>query len=626
MRMKNLLTRFILAGALLVLTTVGSGVWSALTFVRLSSVVNETLRQSQATVDLTTALAGALEREDDALLLAVSGNMDAAQKHMDLERQRGNDLFGKLIGLLKDQSQEERALASQLRKEIDDYRQAGMDLTAGAKEPNSLRQYHETVNPLLRKAVATSANIREGNFKAMQEAGIRARDEARNAIWIVAGVSLIAVLLASIVAFWLARSILMPVRDLTVSVEALRQGDFDRRIKTDAADELGLLAAGFNRMAESLAEYRQSNLGELLTAKQTLEATLNALPDAVFVIDPDTQLVTMNQPAKAVLRAKRTEDAKRLEDLPLMPDHRDAVNLALAGKPSKPSPTDFSHTLPVAFDGRQHKLFVTAVPIPSFVPRRTGAVVVLHDVTEFARLDELRTELIGVASHELKTPLTTLQMNLLLLNEKTDTLAPRQHEMLTAAIAGCEELGGTIDELLDVTRIEAGQLRLNVSHVDLNTLLAQVLRQLQARLDDAGVSVQIERDGEVSKVRVDPARMGIVFANVLTNALKYSPKGSTITIRIAFVQDALAGVGSAVHIAVTDTGPGIPAQFRERVFEKFFRVEHVLGDDSRDVRGTGIGLFLCREIVKAHDGTVTCAPGVDGVGTCVRITLPRPSI
>jgi NtrC-family two-component system sensor histidine kinase KinB len=615
-------TRFILAGALLVLTTVLSSLWSAWTFARLSTVVGDTLRDSQAAIDVTTALAGSLEREDDALLLALSGNVDAARKQLAAEQQRGEEQYRRLLAVLREDEPEELRLARRLRQELDQYRQAGSDLLGIAADPAALKRYHKEVNPLLRQAVSTCAGIREGSFKQMQRAGIRARDEAGQATWVVIAVSVAAVLLASIVAAWLARSILAPVRELTASVDALRQGNFDRRVQIGSIDELGQLAAGFNRMAESLAEYRTSSLGELLAAKMTLEATLNALPDAVFVIAPDGELVAVNPPGKAVLDARRAGSASRLQELPLLPEHREAVSLALAGQRSNRPRTDFQHTLPVMLGGRPHRLFLTAIPIPEFLPHRNGAVVILDDVTEFARLDELRSELIGIASHELKTPLTTLRMNLLLLGEKADNLTPRQREILAAAVAGCEEFGSTIDELLDVTRIEAGQLRLNLAPVNVCAVIDRALARLRPRFEDARVHVHLDCGDLGAMVQADADRLGLVFTNLLTNALKYAPADSTVAIRVASGQNAGVREPRLLQIAVTDAGPGIPADFRERVFEKFFRVEDHLGHDPTGLRGTGIGLYLCREIIKAHGGAITCEPGDAGVGTRIAITLP----
>jgi NtrC-family two-component system sensor histidine kinase KinB len=621
MRVRRLQTRFILAGCLLVMTTVGTSVWSAWTFARLSAVVGDTLAASQEAIDLSAELAGSLEREDDALLLALSGDVERARRELDAERHRGDACHDRLRVSVADDPGE-RSIAESLRREMDDYRAAGSALLAEANRPDALEVYHKRVNPLLRQAVASCGTIREENFKTMRQAGVRARDEAGRATWIVAALSAAAVLLATAVSVWLARSVVRPVRELTGSVEAVREGDFDRRVTPSSADELGQLADGFNRMAETLAEYRRSSLGELLAAKTTLEATLNALPDPVLVIAPDGNVEAMNPPAHAILEAEPFGPGHTLRDLPLRAEHRAAVGEALAGRPSIPPRTDFRLALPAVLAGRPRRFLLTAVPIPEFEPHRIGAVVVLDDVTEFARLDELRSELIGVASHELNTPLTTLRMNLLLLGERADNLTPRQREMLAAAVMGCEELGSTIDELLDVTRIEAGQLRLNLTPVDLSAVIAQVLRGLQPRFDDARVRSEVVRDVEPAVVRADAARLRIVFANLLTNALKYSPAGGTVTVRIASGHNPRGNAPPLLQVAVTDAGPGIPAELRERVFEKFFRVEHHRNDGD-GVRGTGIGLYLCREIVKAHGGSIRCEAGDGGRGTRVWVTLPR---
>jgi NtrC-family two-component system sensor histidine kinase KinB len=633
--MRRLQTRFILAGWLLIATTVGGGVWSALTFARLSSAAEESLRESQAKIDLSAALASSLEREDDALLLAISGDTARASRALRAERARGDGCLRDLLGALSEPEQQEFATA--LQDEVKAYRDAGSTLLETARRPDALARYHKDVNPLLRQAVALCGKVREENFTSMRLAGVRARDEARKATGVVGVVSVVAVALAAVILVWLARSVLRPVSELTASVEALRLGDFDRRVPPASTDELDQLAAGFNRMAETLGEYRRSSLGELLTAKITLEATLNALPDAVLVVGPDGTLDALNPPARAILGAWGAADARSLRDLALGPEQQAAVEAALAGKPSVSPRTDFGRALVVELAGRPRKFFLTVSPIPELAPRQNGAVIVLDDVTEFARLDELRSELIGVASHELKTPLTTLRMNLLLLGEQAQGLTAQQREMLDAALLGCEDLAATIDELLDVTRIEAGQLRLELAPVDLVPILSGVVRSLAPRFDDAGVRVQVSQEGAPRLVWGDTARLRIVFTNLLTNALKYSPPGSTVTVRLSGQNTGIGG-SNLLHITVTDAGPGVPAEFRERIFEKFFRVEQQLGSGKSSPNGTGIGLYLCREIIKAHGGAIHCEPanqpangpgpqrpaGAAG-GTRIAFYLPAPN-
>lgn len=621
MKARRLQTRFVLAGCLLVAATIGSSLWSAFTLVRLSAVVDATLRESQETIDLSAELHSSLEREDDALLLYLGGDTKTARGNLDSERRRGDDSYDKLLYRLKNADAEERKLATELRNQIDQYRVAGDELLRLAGPPSGLEWYHRKVNPILRQVVAGCDKLREANFRSMRETGVRARDEAVRGTRLVTGISAFAVFVGIGVAIWLARSILVPVRELTNSVEDIRQGHFDRRVRHFSTDELGQLATGFNRMAEALSAYHRSNLGELIAAKTTLEATLNALPDAVLVFSPDGSIAALNPPARLVLAGKGAESATRLADIPFSDEHRDAIEASLLGRASISDDLDFARTFNVVLNHQPRRFLLTAIPIPEFTHGKFGVAVVLDDVTEFARLDELRSELIGVASHELKSPLTSLRMNLLMLAEMVAEMPARQQQLVTAAVDGCEELGLTIEELLDVTRIEAGQLRLNLGPVDLSIVLAEVKKSMQTRFDDAEVRLTIDRQMNQTIVQGDKTRLGSVFANVIGNALKYSSAGDDVTVKLVSGQNAHPGAAAPVQITVTDQGPGIPKEFRERVFEKFFRVEHHLTRSHDGVRGTGIGLYLCREIVKEHGGSITCESGDDESGTRIAISL-----
>jgi two-component system, NtrC family, sensor histidine kinase KinB len=620
MRSLSLQTRFLLAGGVLVLITVAGGVWSAVTLASLSAEVGQTFRRSQETVDLTAGLAEMLEREDDALLLALDGKVRNARSQVAQRRQDFDESYARLLAGLE--STEELEATRALRDHTDAYRLAGDALLQQASQPGAQQIYHERVNPALRKAVADCGRIRELNFQAMQQVGAQARTEARRAAGIVAGIALIALGLSTLVMVRLAQGILRPTRELMRSVEAIRRDDFKYRVRVDSEDELGQLAQAFNRMAETLGDYRESSLGELLLAKSTLEATMAALPDAVIVVDPDGQIVSKNPLAASVLRAIGGEKAERFGDLPLPASVLQEVDHALRDGHASAARPDLSQALTTRLDGRELKMLPTVVPIAEFAPRRSGAAVVLADVTEFVRLDELRGELVAVASHELKTPLTSLQMNLLLLQEKAENLSPRQREILTTATLGSEELAATIDELLDLTRIESGQLRLAQERVDLAAVIEQTLDELRPRYEDAAVRLRLVKDVATAFVRGDAARLKIVFINLLTNALKYTPRGGEVVVRIASLQNAVGQGKPSLQITVTDTGPGIPPELRERVFDKFFRVEDERADRPKGVRGTGIGLYLSREIIKAHGGTIQCTVGEGGHGTQIAMALP----
>ena len=252
-------------------------------------------------------------------------------------------------------------------------------------------------------------------------------------------------MLSLVVAFYLARVVVLPIGELTSAVDALRRGDFERRVPTHRRDELGQLATGFNRMADDLEQFRRANIGEVIRAKETLEATIGALPDAVVVIEPGGEISSVNPRATAVIQAARAGGTAGGGELPLPEAARSAVEACLRGE-GVALPLDLSKAVTMEIDGKSRKLLPRVVPVERREGQRRGAVLVFSDVTELARLDETRTELVAVASHELRTPLTTLRMTLLMLQERAARLEARDRELVATALVGVEQLAVTVAE------------------------------------------------------------------------------------------------------------------------------------------------------------------------------------
>lgn len=587
--------RFLVAGGLLVAVTAVSSAWSAWAFHDVSRVVDATVKDSEQTTAATAALATALEREDDALLLTLT---DEGRGRIELGVDRGAvaDARTHLDALLMGPG--ERGTSASLLRDIDAYHRAGDDLIVHAREAEARLRYHEDVNPLLRHAVAAAARIRDDHFRSAQEVASWARDRATRATEILSAVTFVALAISLLVAFYLARTVALPIRNLTSAVEGMRRGDFEERVPSRGGDELGKLADGFNRMAEDLAAFRRANVGEVIRAKEILEATLAALPDAVVVIEPDGSVSSTNPRASAIMRAITPERARKLQDLPIPDRTKALVESALEGvRPDAADGVDLAQVVALAIGGGTRKLLPRVVPIEGLPDGRRGAVLVLSDVTELARLDEMRTELIAVASHELRTPLTTLRMTLLMLQERATSLTERDRELVRTALLGIDQLAATVDEFLDLTRIEAGQLRLNWDRVDMDALLKREAAAIRGACEEAGISQTIgAATGLPLAVRGDGARLQVVIVNLLANAMKYTPAAGGIALRAE-------AAAESVSVVVEDTGPGVPTEFRERIFEKFFRVEHHREGDA-GVRGSGIGLYIAREIVEAHGGTL----------------------
>ncbi|RJS23279.1 hypothetical protein DRW03_13320 [Corallococcus sp. H22C18031201] len=609
----GLRARFLVACGLLVLTTVSASVWTLATLSRLSGEVGATVKDSDEATAATARMGSALEREDDALLLALTGDDHA----LGPERQSTDRALERLTALLT--TRPERQAATLLREEVEAYRAAANRIAAGAGAPDALGRYHREANPLLRHAAATTLSIRDHHFEATRQVARFAHEESIRARRVMLTITVVALLTSALLALHLARSVILPLRRLTRGANTIRRGEFGEPIPVESGDELGQLASAFNQMATDLAEFRRSNLGEVLHAKAALEATLEALPDAVVLLDVSGRVLSTNRSARELLIASGIPSLASIHELTLSGFDPRAV-LALASSPRGAPPlTDLGRALRITREERVHRLLPRVVPVPGLSAERDAALLLLYDVTELVRLDEMRAEFVAVASHELGTPLTTLRMTLLMLQESAASLSPRNQELVRTSLGGVEQLAETVDEFLDLTRIEAGQLKLSRERISPVDLATECVRRCRARTEDAGPRVELTVAGAPSTFWADPVRLRVVLDNLLTNALKYTPPSGQVVLS---VDTPGQGGQRTVRITVTDSGPGVPEEFRERIFDKFFRVEHHRPGTETGTRGSGIGLYLCRQIVELHGGSIRCQQGDGGTGAMFLVSLP----
>lgn len=613
----RLRARFLLACGLLVLTTVVASAWTLAVLARLSATARSLVQKiSAASAALETA-SSAVEREDDALLSVLSSD-DHNRAPLIAARQSADVASARLRRVLEESGELE--LAKEMTERVAAYRTAVDRLLAGPLDPDVLDRHQLSVNPALRLAVAAVSRIRERFFEHSMQALSRSSEEVARTRGALVSIALAALIVALGVALRLARAVIGPLRQLMEGANAIREGNFEARIASQPGDEIGEVADAFNHMAERLTEFRRVNLEEILRAKGALEATMMALPDAVVLLGADERLITVNQAAAALFHELDAAAPQAAEDLIRAGLAPAALRDVLAGRTGPSVAVDLTAALRCVVRGEDRRLLPRIVRTAREPDGRCGAVLVLSDVTELARLDELRAEHIAVASHELRTPVTTLHMTLLMLKEASEALPPRTRELVSTALVGAEQLGETVDELLDLARIESGRLRLNYELLDLVALAAEAVRRAQQRADDAHVNLTLHADAPLPSARGDRTRLRVVLDNLINNALKYTPVGGAISVAV----DVVAGTEAApstLQLSVTDTGPGIGPDFRARVFEKFFRVEHHRPGGEGGTRGAGIGLYLCKEIIELHGGRIWCEPGPKGRGTRMLIRI-----
>lgn len=400
-----------------------------------------------------------------------------------------------------------------------------------------------------------------------------------------------AFVLAVIVAWRLAASLLRPIQALTVSAVAVGEGDLDRSVPEFSRDELGQLGRAFNAMAAKLRAYREATMAKVLRSQRTMEATLTSAPDPVFVVDREGGHEVRNPAAEALAK---------------LPEFAGGKFPAVLAEPLARVLASGEHDLPTGYDrvltlrvGREDRHYLPRIlAIGDRLTEFKGAAVILQDVTKFRLLDDAKTNLVGTVSHELKTPLTSLRMAVyLLLEQKLESLTAVQRDLLETARDDADRLLRILDNLLDLSRLEAGASALDRQDVTVADLLDGIAGEARGIIEPAGQSLFVELPGPLADapLSVDPARIRHVFMNLLTNASKYSPRGGRITLSAARTEDKF------IRFAVRDEGPGIPVGSQAHVFDRFYRAPN------QEKTGAGLGLAIAREIVVAHGGSISCS-------------------
>jgi len=452
--------------------------------------------------------------------------------------------------------------------------------------PGSLAALDEN-ETALHRVLAALDELEHFDSARAEAAAARARSLAGTTTKILAVVIVVAFLLALIQAWRLAASVVRPVRDLTASAVALGEGDLERTVPEFSAAEFTTLGRAFNTMAAKLRAYHEANAAKVLQTQRTMEATLNSTPDPLFVVAHDGRPAVRN-PAAESLAASRAF----AQGFPAALESR--VREVL---------TSGQHFLPTGYDdllplrvGREDRYFQPRIlAIGDSLTGFGGAAVLLQDVTRFRLLDDAKNNLVGTVSHELKTPLTSLRMAVYLLLEKNvGSLTPDQVELLETARDDADRLLRILNDLLDLSRLESGVARLHRTDVPVSELLETMSREIRPITDGHGQRLEVRQGPGVATVSVDPERIRHVFMNLLSNAAKYSPRDSAITL---YAEAADAGF---IRCGVRDEGPGIAPESVGRIFEKFYRLP------GQTNQGAGLGLAISREIVLAHGGPIAC--------------------
>jgi len=460
------------------------------------------------------------------------------------------------------------------------------------------------LSPQLRAQAQGVIRLNIDNMKPIDGRAKKMADDATRLMVILA---VAGVVLAVPFTLLVSRSILKPLLTVTKSIGEVEQGNLDLVVQVKSRDEIHRLAEAFNSMAAKLREFRRTDRAKLARTQRTTQLAVDSLPDAIAIVNPEGMIELSNETAQRLFRLTPEAAISQSRQPQLDKIYRE---VAASQRPSQPRGYDAA--IEVYDRGGQLRFFLPqAVPILDADRRLLGVTLVLGDVTNLRRLDEMKSGLLSVVSHELKTPLTSIRMAVhLLLEERIGSLTAKQTELLIAARDDSNRLETIIEDLLDMGRLESGKVKLDFRPEPLERLVSEAVSAVETAFHDRGITLEIDLPADLPAVSVDPARIDHVFSNLLSNALKFTNPGGRVRIS-AEAQD------QAVSVSVEDTGIGIAAKYLPRVFDRFFRVPR-----ANLPPGAGLGLAIAKEIVEAHGGQIAVQSD-EGQGSRFTFTLQR---
>jgi signal transduction histidine kinase len=433
------------------------------------------------------------------------------------------------------------------------------------------------------RGLATQLQARQAARQADARRGARA--DSRRAIVLVVVAGVLALVGALALVTVVVGAMRRPLDDLVQATHSLAEGKLGQRVEPSGPRELQDLAGAFNAMGEDLAT-AQHRIEE---QRRRLAVTIESLGDGLIVTEPGSSTIaTVNPRAGALVPELKPGDRVDAGNSPLP-----ALEAALA------------HETLVEHRGRS--LAITAAYLGS---ANDGAVWTVRDMSEHARLERAKSEFVATASHELRSPLTSIKGFVELLERSSDGMSDRQREFIEIILKSTDRLVELVNDLLDVARIEADHVEINRRPIDLGEIVHEVVELFTPRVEARHQNLTSYVAPTLPPALADAGRVRQIVANLLTNAHLYTPEGGTIHVGVEPDRAWL-------QVTVEDSGVGMTEEETARIFDRFYRAGNRTGSNP----GTGLGLSIVKSLVDLHFGQIT-VESEPGRGTTFRVRLP----
>lgn len=435
------------------------------------------------------------------------------------------------------------------------------------------------------------------NMKAIIKKSRVAEATAGKGIGWLTVTGLISITLAVIIWIVFPAYLSKPIRQLNEGIRQIAEKKYSLRIPVERNDEFGEVAATFNLMAARLEEYENSNLSKILFEKKRVETIINGIQDPLLVLDEDKQVIFINTAALSILNITEKDIKGRFAPEVSVGNDllRSLIRDIMFPLPTADAPS--AKPLEIISGGKENYyekeiIDISYTPIGENATKLLGHVILLKNITALKERDFAKTNFIATISHELKTPISAIKLSLQLLeNEKTGSLNTEQTQLLQSISDDAGRLLKITGELLNMSQVETGNIQLTLQPSAPRKIIEQAADATKFLAEQKNINYVYAIEDNLPRVTADTEKTVWVLTNFLTNAIRYSPEQSTITI-------AAKQTESGVMFSVTDEGKGIDTKYQPKIFDRFFQVP------GSPRTGTGLGLSISKEFIEAQGGKI----------------------
>lgn len=440
------------------------------------------------------------------------------------------------------------------------------------------------------------AELMQINMSAIEHKSTVADSTAKNAIIVISSVGMVCFIIAFILMVNLPSNIADPIKSLTESIKQIANQNYKERVHFESRSEFGDLANSFNTMAEKLQEYSESRLDKIIRGKKRIETLIDNMHDPIIGIDEDRKVLFVNDEALKITGLKKENFVgKLIQDVAVANDLvRDIIKDVIVSEKSNLE----KESMKIYADGKESYfekeiVDINIVPTGEQQSRFIGQVIMLRNITPFKELDLAKTNFLGTVSHEFKTPISSIQMGLQLLeNDQIGTLNSEQKNLVNGIREDSNRLLKITGELVNITQVESGSIQLNMKESSIYKIIEYAVESNKSSAEQKHIHFKIDVEEGLSTVLADNEKTAWVLNNLLSNAIRYSYENSNIKINVRKIEDK-------IQFSVTDTGQGIAPQYLSKIFDRYFRVP------GSKKEGTGLGLSISKEFIEAQGGEIT---------------------